>query len=247
MSTAESQTPQQGAPTGAITYAQFLDWADEDTLAEWVDGEVVMTSPANARHQLVAFFLGRIIARFVELHRLGLVLPAPFQMHLPAVSSGREPDVLFIATSHLGRLQPPERPTHVEGPADLVIEVISPESIERDRARKLDEYARGGVPEYRIVDPDQRRADFYRLTGVPGTYRAVTSDAQGVYHTSALPGFWLRVDWLWQDSLPDVDQVVEEIATAAATQGQARRASDAYVREFLGELRRLGKLPDQGG
>jgi hypothetical protein len=34
-----------------MTYAEFLDWADEDTLAEWVNGKVIMTSPASLRHQ----------------------------------------------------------------------------------------------------------------------------------------------------------------------------------------------------
>ncbi|MGH2411546.1 MAG: Uma2 family endonuclease [Chloroflexota bacterium] len=42
-----------------MTYDEFLDWADEDTLAEWVDGKVIMTSPANRRHQeLVGFLYG---------------------------------------------------------------------------------------------------------------------------------------------------------------------------------------------
>ena len=37
-------------PEGKISYEEFLDWCDEDTLAEWVDGEIIMTSPASERH-----------------------------------------------------------------------------------------------------------------------------------------------------------------------------------------------------
>src|SRR5579884_3626560 len=51
MSTAESQTPHADTPPARMTYQQFMDWADEDTLAEWVDGEVIMTSPASLPHQ----------------------------------------------------------------------------------------------------------------------------------------------------------------------------------------------------
>jgi Uma2 family endonuclease len=244
MSTAESGASRLEAPSQSMTYAQFLDWVDEDTLAEWVDGQVIMASPANARHQLVAFFLARMLNRFAELHHLGLVLPPPFQMHLPDVPSGREPDVLFLAAEHLDRLQPPNQPTHVEGPADLVVEVVSvPESVARDRVEKLREYARGGVPEYWIVDPDGRQADFYRLDA-RGSYRRVAPDARGIYHARALPGLWLRVDWLWQDALPDVDDVVREISAAAHARRLATRADDAYVRELLDHLRRLGKLPE---
>ena len=40
--------------TYEMTYQEFLNWADEDTLAEWVNGKVIMTSPASLRHQLIA-------------------------------------------------------------------------------------------------------------------------------------------------------------------------------------------------
>jgi len=65
-----------------LTYEEFLAWADEDTLAEWVDGEVVMTSPASRRHQEIADFLTSVLRSFVEQHELGVVLSAPFQMKL---------------------------------------------------------------------------------------------------------------------------------------------------------------------
>jgi Uma2 family endonuclease len=242
MSTAESPTPRPSAPPGRMTYEQFLDWADEDTLAEWVDGEVVMTSPANARHQLVAGFLYRVIARFVELHRLGLVLPPPFQMHLPNAPSGRAPDVLFIANEHLGRLQPPVQPTHVEGPADLVVEVVSPESVDRDNQETLREYRVGGVPEYWIVDPRAREARFYRLDA-RGAYRQVAPDARGVYRARVLPGLWLRVDWLWQDTLPEVEAAVQQIDEAVYLDDLVSRLDTASTRRLIDHLRQQGKMP----
>lgn len=90
------------AKPATMTYDGFLAWADEDTLAEWVNGRVVMTSPASARHQYLVIFLSTILSTYVAMHDLGTVLTGPFQMKL--ARSGREPDVLFVAKEHLARL-----------------------------------------------------------------------------------------------------------------------------------------------
>ncbi|MGH2486443.1 MAG: Uma2 family endonuclease [Ktedonobacterales bacterium] len=87
-----------------MSYEEFLDWLDEDTLAEWVNGEVVMTSPASLRHQLIATLLLRTLSTFAEMRDLGVVVPPPFQMKL--ATSGREPDAIFVAAAHRDRLKP---------------------------------------------------------------------------------------------------------------------------------------------
>lgn len=91
------------------------------------------------------------------------------------------------------------------------MEIVSPESRLRDRGEKFAEYELGGVPEYWIVDPDLRRADFYRLDS-GGRYRLAEPDAAGAYRAGAMPGFWLRVEWLWQEPLPSPLRSVAEIA-----------------------------------
>lgn len=185
-----------------MTYEEFLDWADEDTLAEWVNGKVMMASPASAPHQRQRMFVANILAGFARFHQLGEVLDAPFQMKLPW-PSGREPDVLFVAQANLGRL----KRTYLDGPADLAVEVISPESQTRDRQEKFTEYQQGGVPEYWLLDLDAQQAEFYQLDG-QGAYHLIVPDGQGVYHAGALPGFWLRVGWLWQDPPPDPEAIL---------------------------------------
>jgi Uma2 family endonuclease len=186
-----------------MTYEEFLAWADEDTLAEWVDGEVVMYSPASRRHQEISLFLGQVIGLHVEHSGAGRILMPPFQMKL--AQSGREPDLLFVAQEHLERL----KETHLDGPADLVVEIISPESAGRDRGEKFYEYARGGVPEYWLIDPQTEWAEFYRLE--EGHYRLAFSGKEGEYHTLALPDFKLRVEWLWQEPLPSPIRTLAEI------------------------------------
>ncbi len=187
-----------------MSYDEFLAWADEDTLAEWVNGEVIMTSPASNRHQDIADFLLSVLRLFVETHGLGVVRSAPFQMKL--ARSGREPDLLFIANEHLGRL----KATYLDGPADLVVEIVSPESAGRDRGDKFYEYAQGGVPEYWLIDPQREWAEFYRLH--EGQYRRTFEGHEGEYRARSLPGFWLRIEWLWQEPLPHPLRVLGEIA-----------------------------------
>jgi len=177
-----------------MSYAEFLNWADEDTLAEWQDGEIVLSTPANHQHQAIAGFLYQILDAFVQVHRLGATILPPFQMKL--VNSGREPDLIYVARQNLGRL----KETYLDGPADLVVEIISPESEGRDRGDKFYEYEKAGIPEYWLIDPRRERAEFYQLDA-RGQYDLIAPSAEGVYHSHILPDFWLQVSWLWQPPL----------------------------------------------
>lgn len=211
------------SPPARMTYEEFLEWADEDTLAEWVNGEVVMSSPAGKQHQDIAGFLESVLRQFTEENGLGQVLSAPFQMKM---EHGREPDIIFIAKAHLDRL----KPERLEGPADLVIEIVSDDSAGRDRGQKYYEYARGGVPEYWLIDPRSRWVEFYHLEGPH--YRLVFDGTEGEYHARVLPGFRLQVEWLWQEPLPQVEDALLDI------EGEER------ARRLLERLRSRGLLPD---
>ncbi|MCZ7568183.1 MAG: Uma2 family endonuclease [Ardenticatenaceae bacterium] len=161
-----------------MTYEEFLNLADEDLPAEWVDGEVIVTSLARDRHQDIVRFLTAVLSVFVETHEPGAVRPAPFQMKL--------------AQEHLDRL----KATYLDGPADLVIEITSPESVGRDRGEKFYEYEQANIPQYWLIDPERKRAEFYRLDE-NGQYQLAPQEA-GVSRSRVLEGFWLRADWLWQ-------------------------------------------------
>jgi Uma2 family endonuclease len=198
----ESRTePLAGAspPTSPakMTYEEFLAWADEDTWAEWIDGKVIILPPASNQHQDLAGFLTALLRLFVETHGSGVVRPAPFQMKTGADLPGREPDILFIAHDHLDRL----KNTYVDGPADLVVEIISPDSRARDRGEKFYEYEQGGVGEYWLIDPLRRQAEWYRL-GEDGIFRPLPVGDDGIFRSTVLAGLWLHVAWLWQDPLP---------------------------------------------
>ena len=187
-----------------ISYEDFLTSYD-GTRAEWVDGEVVLLSPASRQHQLVSDFLTALLKVFAETRSSGIVMSAPFQMKTGDQLPGREPDILFIADEHRDRI----RNTYVAGPADLVVEIISPDSLVRDRGEKFSEYERGGVREYWLLDPIRKVADFYHLDG--GVYRPARVGDDGRYESAVLPGFWLRIDWLWQEPTPPLLSIFKEL------------------------------------
>lgn len=188
-----------------LSYEEFLRQYDEDTRAEWVDGEVVLLTPASDRHQDLSDFLTTVLRTYVEVKKLGRVRSAPFQMRLSTTLSGREPDLLFVAKEHLDRF----RENYLDGPADLVIEIVSPESRLRDRGEKLAEYEAAGVREYWLLDPDEKRADFYVL-GDDGRYER-RRPQRGRYLSEVLIGFELNVAWLWEEPLPPVLSVLKEL------------------------------------
>ncbi|GAB4201698.1 MAG: hypothetical protein OHK0022_24020 [Roseiflexaceae bacterium] len=190
-------------PLGRIGFDAFLAWADEDTHAEWVDGEVIMASPASAEHQQIALFLVRVLAEYLDERPLGQVFVAPFTMRLGTRPSAREPDLLVLLNEHNDRL----KATYLDGPADIVIEIISPESDSRDRGEKFVEYEAGAVREYWLIDPVRRAATFYQLDAEQ-RYQAIPLQ-DGVYRSAALTGFWFRVDWLWDR--PRVRAVIKEL------------------------------------
>lgn len=193
-------------PPAPVSFEEFMAWTDEDTHAEWVDGEIVLMSPVSRMHQRLLDFLNDLVKHHVRAHQLGEVIFAPFLMRLPTRPSGREPDLLFVSNEHLDRLHE----TYLDGPADLVVEVVSPESTGRDRGEKFAEYEGAGVPEYWIVDPTRRDAVF-NVLGDDGRYHAVPPDAEGFYHSTVLTSFRLRVEWLWQRPLPRIDDIVQHI------------------------------------
>jgi Uma2 family endonuclease len=124
-----------------MSYDEFLNQIDESKQAEWVDGEAIVFTPPTTRHQQLVGFLYSLLLSHIQHFRLGEVIIAPFEMKTTPESNSREPDILFVSNEHLDRLTEKK----LEGPADLVVEVISTSSVYRDRSDKFDEYEAAGV------------------------------------------------------------------------------------------------------
>ena len=185
-----------------MTYEQFLRTVPDDVHAEWVEGKVVPMTPVSRDHNELSTFFLALLRYYVEAQNLGKILCEPFQMKTGPNLPGRSPDLLFVSKKRLSQL----KRNHLQGPADLVIEIISPESRTLDRGDKFYEYEQGGVREYWLIDPVRKQAEFYALDK-HGIYRLINVGEDGIFRSQALKGLWLQVSWLWQ--LPSLMTVLK--------------------------------------
>ncbi len=193
-------------PHGRISFDDFMAWLDEPTRAEWSDGEVTIMSPSNWQRQDLQLLLAAVLRWFVDLHGIGRVIAAPYQVKLPGPRGpSREPDILCISSENPGIVHP----TFFEGAPDLVVEIVSPDSVSRDHVDKFREYERAGVREYWIIDPQDSRAAFFAL--LPSGKFEPLPQTEGVFSSRVLSGLQLRVDALWRQPLPGLRQLLDEM------------------------------------
>jgi Uma2 family endonuclease len=179
-----------------ITFETYLEqFADQH--AEWVRGAVIDVSPSTSRHALLGSYLLILLQAYFEQRPIGKVIPAPFGMKLAAVPAQREPDLQVILKTNPHQ----ESESFLHGAADLCIEIVSDESIHRDYVTKLQEYEKGGVGEYWIIDPLKQVCLFYRRND-RGKFEPQFADEQGSYRTPQLPGLRLHINTLWSDPFP---------------------------------------------
>ncbi|NIR50460.1 Uma2 family endonuclease [candidate division KSB1 bacterium] len=135
-----------------MTEEDFVEACDEEVRAEFKDGEVIVHSPSPIKHGNIARFVGWIIQSFVSQQDLGHVMDDNIQVRLrPGLR--RIPDLLFISKENDSEI----RETEVEGGPDLIVEIVSSDSVERDWRDKYLEYENARVREYWIIDPNNER------------------------------------------------------------------------------------------
>jgi Uma2 family endonuclease len=196
----------QDSTTRELTFDEYLSHYAAD-FYEYAERDLIKMAPVSLEHHTLTHYLWLLLETFFQFRPLGKIIAAPFVMKLP--ESGREPDLQIILTANLDRLTS----TYVDGPADICIEVVSPESTVRDYGKKFDEYERGRVNEYWIIDLLRRESYFHRLREIDNTlrYAHINTDDQGYYRTPLLPQFALHIPTLWQETLPGPVSVVETI------------------------------------
>ena len=187
----------------------FDDWLEasgEDAVrAEWADGEVIVMGNATVEHNDLVMWLAILIRLFVKRRKLGF---ASFDNTMRVEGQRRVPDAYFVAEARRGIIAR----SRVDGPVDLAVEVVSPDSVENDYVTKYREYQRAGVREYWIVDPQNRAFTAFGLNEA-GDYRSMASDA-GRFCSAVLPGFSFRPSDLWADPLPAEEDVLAEMDPA---------------------------------
>ena len=137
-------------PAIKFTYEDYLN-APEDKRYELLDGALVMAPAPGERHQSVSIRLGSKLFQFVAENRLGEVYSAPFDVVL-SDTDVVQPDLLFVSNARAHIITP----ANIQGAPDLVVEILSPSTVERDKTFKRALYAEHGVGEYWMVDTDAR-------------------------------------------------------------------------------------------
>jgi Uma2 family endonuclease len=187
-----------------LTFEQYLE-RFMGVRCEWIAGTVISTPPAGRDHYDLIFYLSTLLACYFELRPIGEIVHSPFTMRLRSIERGREPDLMVLLNGNPSPLSD----TYLDGPADICVEIVSPESVERDYSAKFMEYERSAVTEYWLIDQPQQKAHFYRL-GADGCYQEFSS-AEGRYQTPYLPGLVLEVETLWQEKLPSILTIVAAV------------------------------------
>jgi len=189
------------APIPRLSYEEFLR-AYMGSHAEWIDGEVILIPSDTLAHQRTMGFLLVLLSWVIEEKNAGRLLHR-FQMKTGPDLPGREPDLAYVAPGHIERV----RETFINGPADLVVEIVSPESRGRDRGDKFYEYEKGGVREHWLIDPERRTTEFYVL-GDDGLFHGAGPD-RGVYRSVVVEGLSVKVDWFWK--IPPLREALAEL------------------------------------
>jgi len=174
-----------------MTYHEYALLPQDRNRYEVIDGELYVTPSPSYQHQRVIGRLYSILQAYVSSRGLGEVLTAPMDVLLSETNIV-QPDILFLRTERL----PPITAKNITVAPDLIVEAISPSSIEQDREDKRRVYARHGVAHYWIVDPDRRSLELYELAGPE--YRLAGTFADEATATSSLfPGLTVPLQHLW--------------------------------------------------
>jgi Uma2 family endonuclease len=145
-------------PAVKFTYEDYRT-APPDKRYELLDGELHLTPAPNLRHQELQSRLGIRLGRFIEQRALGKLFFAPCDVVL-SDTDVVQPDLLFVSRERRHLLSGGD---NVRGAPDLVVEILSPATAGRDRGYKRALYARHGVAEYWLVDPEAETVWIHRL------------------------------------------------------------------------------------
>ncbi|MBI4331177.1 MAG: Uma2 family endonuclease [Chloroflexi bacterium] len=172
-----------------FTYEDYKNLPESETERyELLEGELVVVPSPNERHQSISGNLIRILSTFVRDNKLGRVYPAPFDVVF-GETNVLQPDTMYISRDRLSVITR----ENVHGAPDLVVEILSPATATRDRAIKRAIYARHGVREMWLVDPEQETVEVARLE--KGGLETIGSYKKGnILVSEVLPGLRLKVD-----------------------------------------------------
>ncbi len=148
-------------PQGQWTYEDYCRLPDDGWIYEVIEGELHMSPAPLTRHQKAKLNLSAQLWNYNNEHPFGEVLIAPTDVILPGWTSPVQPDIVVVLQHQIDIV----KDERVEGVPDLFVEILSPWNWNVDRQKKFRIYAKAGVSEYWIIDPEKRTIELYALCG----------------------------------------------------------------------------------
>ncbi len=147
---------------GKYTYKDYLKLPEEPGYRyEILEGFLVKEPSPSIQHQRVSRELEFELKKyFDEFDPDGEIFDAPLDVTL-SDSNVVQPDILFIS----GARREIMREKRIDGPCDLVIEIMSPSNYRKDRLKKMEIYRKVGIPHYWLLDPEENILESYMLKG----------------------------------------------------------------------------------
>lgn len=133
-----------------VTREEYLDLEFDGYKYDMIHGRLFVTpSPGFEHGNIEGMFFARLV-KFLREHNVGKI-SLEIDVLLPDGGDILRPDISFILNEHLSLIK-----THIHGAPDLVAEILSPSTRERDLGEKAERYLKNGVSEYWILDPDAK-------------------------------------------------------------------------------------------
>ncbi len=188
-----------------VTQALYdaLTELEEDVKAELIDGVMIVHSPEKTRHEQEFRFLFVLMNLFAYAERWGEVLGSMATVHLGECRKVK-PDIVAVREERKQIITEEA----IKGTPDLVVEIVSQSTRRYDFGEKRKVYEQAEVPEIWLVDFEREQVTVFRKA--KQGYKSETKKS-GILRSQVLKGFWLEVEWLWQEELPDPNECLRVI------------------------------------
>lgn len=222
---------------------QFYEMLKPDIKAEFINGEVIIQSPAKEEHLQATENILEMVKNYVRCHQLGKVHTEKALIALER--NDFEPDVCFFGNTKANQFTADQW----KFPApDFVVEVLSPKTKFKDYNQKYNDYEAAGVGEYWIVDPKQQKVEQYIL--VNGRYQQTTHQLQDTIKSTVITNFEIPVSAVFDDQLlqleshkkvkqEGIEQGILQVAKALKVNGvtvDVIRAATGLTSEIIEQL-----------
>lgn len=171
---------------------RFYDLTHENFKAEFINGEIVLHSPARLQHLEVSMKLSALLHVYVIKNKLGKVWVEKVMIRL--TRNDYEPDICFFKKERADTFTPDQA---LFPAPDFVVEILSDSTEKIDRGIKFIDYAAHGITEYWIVDPVKKTIEKYLLQQGDYTLEAKLA-VEGRLHSNVVTGFIIDLREVFQ-------------------------------------------------